>query len=217
MMAAALSAIAPEPVAKTMTPPRRTPWTYASAWASLAPNALRSRIKPTSKSVCGVLRTPLPAISLGSPRTRKSFRGKPLASSSRTTSSTEFVFSNKPTAVFAIVTSRTLPRFAHPRSKYCAEWNTSGNCWSGTMPERNSAGGGQRVSKLRTPFSSARNFTSGKTGPRTLSRLLFHSVYKTDQHATLKSDILTSDAEHRLEMRNQYGCESCYSRRLHSG
>ena len=49
--------------------------------------------------------TPLPAISRGSPRTRTSFCGKPLALRSRTTSSTATGFSNKPTAVFAILAS----------------------------------------------------------------------------------------------------------------
>src|SRR5271156_5785319 len=49
--------------------------------------------------------SPLPAISSGSFKMRTSVRRKPVASRSRTTSSANSEFSNKPTAVFAILAS----------------------------------------------------------------------------------------------------------------
>ena len=49
----------------------------SSASASVAPIVLSSRTKSTSKSVCGVLIIPLPAMSRGSLKTRMPSRGKP--------------------------------------------------------------------------------------------------------------------------------------------
>src|ERR1022692_1552355 len=100
------------PLAKTSSIPRHDmPLSKAgsnSVFLLSTTVVLSSRIKSTSKSVCRILITPLPAISRGSPKTRTSFRGKPLASRSRTASSTEPGFSNKPTAVFAISASINL-------------------------------------------------------------------------------------------------------------
>lgn len=69
---------------------------------SLAPIALSSRSKPTSKSVRGILVTLSPDISRGFPRMRISFREKALASRSWTIWFAKSGCSYNPTGVFAI-------------------------------------------------------------------------------------------------------------------